>query len=55
MINRELIELLQAEPLDDEVAICLEGVYTTVIHLAETFTFADDPDKRQRTLLIEGE
>ena len=36
MTNRELIELLQREPPDDEVAIAYEGVYTTVVELTET-------------------
>jgi hypothetical protein len=54
MTNRELIELLQKEPLDDEVGIAYEGVYTTVISLTETVVFANDPDKRQRILLLEG-
>ena len=36
MTNRELIELLQKEPPDDEVAIAYEGVYTTVITITET-------------------
>ena len=53
MINRELIEALSKEPLDDEVGIAYEGTYTTVISLTETVVFANDPGKRQRILLLE--
>lgn len=35
MLNRELIERLQAEPPDIEVGIGYEGVYETVVELIE--------------------
>lgn len=36
MTIRELIELLENEEPDDEVAISMEGKYTGVFHLGET-------------------